>query len=330
MRFANKNIKILLNYGLGPVLFIWLSYSIYRQVLQQPHLPSAWQNLKQSFSGDAAWKFYTALLLMPVNWGLEARKWQILLRPLEKLPFWTSFKAILSGVAFSINTPNRIGEYGGRILYVKEGHRWKAVSLTIIGSFSQLIITLLFGLGGLVFLLCDPVTGPAVAGYALWIKALLYGSLLVTAILLLLYFRLGWILQWMERIPKTGRFMQHLTVIENLPVSFLLRVISLSGLRYFVFVIQYILLLQLFAVNIPAWQAFWLISVLYVVLAVLPTITLAELGIRGEVSLVLFTMVSANKLGIVWAATAVWAVNLVLPALAGSLLFLGIKIFSDK
>ncbi len=104
----------------------------------------------------------------------------------------------------------------------------------------------------------------------------------------------------------------------------------MSALRYFVFVIQYILLLQLFEVTIPAWQAFWLISVLYVVLAVLPTITLAELGIRGEVSLVLFTMVSANKLGIVWAATAVWAVNLVLPALAGSLLFLGIKIFSDK
>ncbi len=330
MRFANKNIKILLNYGLGPVLFIWLSYSIYHQVLHQPHLNSAWLNLKQSFYGDSAWKFYVALLLMPVNWGLEARKWQVLLKPLQRLSFFTSFKAILSGVAFSITTPNRIGEYGGRILYVREGHRWKAVSLTIIGSFSQLIVTLLFGLGGLLFLLVSPVTGPAVTAYALWIKALLYGSSLVTAILLLIYFRLGWIVQWLERIPRTGRFMQHLSVIENLPVRFLLRVISLSAARYFVFVIQYILLLQLFAVNIPAWQAFWLISVLYVVLAVLPTITLAELGIRGEVSLLLFTMVSANQLGIVWAATAVWVVNLVLPALAGSLLFLGIKIFSDK
>ncbi len=330
MRFANKNIKILLNYGLGPVLFIWLSYSIYRQVLQQPHLDTAWLNLRQSFSGADAWKLYTALLLMPVNWGLEARKWQVLLKPLEKLSFLTSFKAILSGVAFSINTPNRIGEYGGRIVYVREGHRWKAVSLTIIGSFSQLIVTLLFGLGGLLFLLNSPTTGAAVAAYALWIKALLYGSLLVTAFLLLVYFRLGWIIQWVERIPKTGRFVQHLTVIENLPVRFLLRVVSLSATRYFVFVIQYILLLQLFKVTIPAWQAFWLISVLYMVLAVLPTITLAELGIRGQVSVLLFGMVSANTLGIAWAAGAIWVINLVLPALAGSLLFLGIKIFSDK
>ena len=330
MRFANKNIKILLNYGLGPVLFIWLSYSIYRQVLQQPHLDTTWNSLRQSFSGDAAWKLYTALLLMPVNWGLEARKWQVLLKPLEQLSFLTSFKAILSGVAFSINTPNRIGEYGGRIVYVREGHRWKAISLTIIGSFSQLIVTLLFGLGGLVFLLRSPITGSVVAAYALWIKTLLYGSLLVTGFLLLVYFRLGWIIQWVERIPKTGRFMQHLTVIENLPVRFLLRVVSLSTTRYFVFVIQYILLLQLFKVNIPAWQAFWLISVLYMVLAVLPTITLAELGIRGQVSVLLFGMVSVNTLGIVWAAGAIWVINLVLPALAGSLLFLGIKIFSDK
>jgi hypothetical protein len=137
-------------------------------------------------------------------------------------------------------------------------------------------------------------------------------------------------LQWLERIPKTGRFMQYLVIIERLPVRFLLRVAFLSVLRYIVFVIQYILLLQLFNVEIDAWQAFWLISVLYVVLAVTPTITLAELGIRGQVSLVLFGMVSSNSLGIEVAATAIWVINLVLPALAGSLLFLGIKIFSDK
>jgi len=330
MTARNKNMKILLNYGLGPVLFIWLSYSIYHQVSRQPHLDTAWNGLRQSLYGEAAWKLYAALALMPVNWGLEARKWQVLLKPLEKLSLFTCFKAILSGVAFSINTPNRIGEYGGRIVYVQDGHRWKAVALTIIGSLSQLIVTLLFGLGGLLFLLKSPATGPAVAVYAVWIKALFYGSFAVTACLALLYFRLGWMLQWLERIPKTGRFLQYVAVIENLPVRFLLRVVSLSVIRYIVFVIQYILLLQLFDVAIDAWQAFWLISVLYVVLAVTPTITLAELGIRGQVSLLLFSMVSANSLGIEMAATAIWVINLVLPAFAGSLLFLGIKIFSDK
>jgi len=48
------------------------------------------------------------------------------------------------------------------------------------------------------------------------------------------------------------------------------------------------------------------------------------------VSLLLFSLVSANKFGIVGAATAIWFINLVIPALAGSLLFVSLKIFSDK
>ena len=330
MFIKNKNIKLLLNYGLGPVLFIWLSYSIYHQLQQQTSLHMAYQNLKQSFSGPQSWKLYMALLLVSVNWGIEARKWQILLTPLEKTGFPRAVKAILAGLAFSMNTPNRIGEYGGRVLYVQDGHRWQAVSLTIIGSFSQLIITLAFGLGGFIFLLTNLTTSVSVSAYTLWIEVVMYGIILVLFFLVLLYFRLAWIVKWLKKIPKSNRFLQHLSVIETIPVTILLRVLLLSGVRYIVFVIQYILLLQLFDVQAGWWQAFWLITVLYVVLAIIPTITLAEIGIRGQAGLVLFTMVSTNKLGIVGATTAIWMMNLVIPALAGSLLFLGIKIFSDK
>ena len=50
----------------------------------------------------------------------------------------------------------------------------------------------------------------------------------------------------------------------------------------------------------------------------------------SSISLLLFTLISANKFGIVGAATAIWFINLVIPALIGSLLFLSLKIFSDK
>ena len=330
MFIKNKNIKILVNYGLGPVLFIWFSYAIYKQVSNQPHLQDALQNLKQSVTGVQSWKIYVALLLVPVNWGLEARKWQVLIKPVETISFFSAFKAVLAGLAFSMNTPNRIGEYGGRVLYVHEGHRWKAFSLTIIGSFSQLIITLAMGLGGLVFLLVNRVTAAGIAEYYIWIRVLLWGSILVTVFLVLLYFRLGQIIKWLEKLPKARSFLQHITVIEDLPVTILLRTISLSFIRYIIFVFQYILLLQLFAVETSVWHSFWLISVLYLILAITPTIALAEAGIRGQVSLLLFTLVSANKFGIVGAATAIWLINLVIPALVGSLLFLSLKIFSDK
>jgi Lysylphosphatidylglycerol synthase TM region len=330
MFIKNKNIKILVNYGLGPVLFIWFSYAIYKQISTQPHLQDALHNLKQSVTGAQSWKIYVAILLVPVNWGLEARKWQVLIKPVETISFFSAFKAVLAGLAFSMNTPNRIGEYGGRVLYVHEGHRWKAFSLTIIGSFSQLIITLAMGLGGLVFLLVNRVTAAGISDYYIWIRVLLWGSILITAFLVLLYFRLGQIIKWLEKLPKARSFLQHITVIEDLPVTILLRTISLSFMRYIIFVFQYILLLQLFGVDTAIWHSFWLISVLYLILAITPTIALAEAGIRGQVSLLLFTLLSANKFGIVGAATAIWLINLVIPAFVGSLLFLSLKIFSDK
>jgi Lysylphosphatidylglycerol synthase TM region len=330
MLIKNKNIKLLVNYGLGPILFTWLSWSIWNQLNNRPHLSNVFEQLSLAFSGPSSWKLYTALILVLANWGLEAHKWQILLQPLERPGFLKSFKAILSGVAFSINTPNRIGEYAGRVLYVKEGHRWEAVSLTIIGSLSQLIITLLMGMGGLLFMLNNKTLASATGSYSMWLWALFYGTGLVHLILLLLYFRLGWMMNWLEKIPRTQRFFKHLAVIEKLPVTILLRVLVISAVRYSVFVIQYILLLQLFNVEITSAQAFWLITVMYLVLATIPSIALAEIGIRGKVSILLFGMLSAHTQGILYSAAAIWLMNLILPALAGSLLFLGLKIFSDK
>jgi hypothetical protein len=65
------------------------------------------------------------------------------------------------------------------------------------------------------------------------------------------------------------------------------------------------------------------------VLALIPTIALAEIGVRGKVSLALFGLFSINSIGIVAASVGIWFMNLVIPALFGSLLILGIKI-ADK
>ena len=80
---------------------------------------------------------------MLINWSIEALKWKISIRHIQRISFLRSFRAVLSGVSFSVNTPNRIGEYLGRVLYIEEGHRLQAISLTIVCSMSQLIITLL-------------------------------------------------------------------------------------------------------------------------------------------------------------------------------------------
>lgn len=327
-----KNIKIFLNYFLGPLLFIWLSVSIYHQVQHQPDLGYSLNNIKKAFQSDQNWKCWAIAGMILLNWGIEACKWQLLLRPLEKITLGRSFKAILAGLALALNTPNRVGEYGGRILYVHEGHRIQAVSLTIVGSFSQLIVTLLCGCGGLIFLLNvnEPATAATTIGsYSFWINMMVYIVAGISIVCLLLYFRLGLLFRWMEKLPLFSKGAKHLLVMNKLNDSTLRKVLGLSFLRYMVFAGQYVLMLQLMQISVPAWQAFWLISVLFLVMAVIPTIALADLGIRGQASLELFGLFSADKLGIIAASAGVWCVNLVLPALIGSILIAGIKIF-DK
>jgi len=107
----NKNIKLFLNYFLGPLLGVWLFYSLYQQVKAQPHLHASLLLIKQAPFGGQAWRFWLVIILAFLNWGLEAKKWQVLIKNLEPLNYFVALKGVLSGVTLSLNTPNRMGEY---------------------------------------------------------------------------------------------------------------------------------------------------------------------------------------------------------------------------
>jgi hypothetical protein len=83
-------------------------------------------------------------------------------------------------------------------------------------------------------------------------------------------------------------------------------------------------------VGIDALLSFWLITVFYLVMAVAPTIGFLELPVRAKASMELMQLYSTNTLGIGTAALGIWIINLVIPALIGSLLILGIKIVKVK
>ena len=104
----------------------------------------------------------------------------------------------------------------------------------------------------------------------------------------------------------------------------------LSAIRFVVFVSQYILLFRLLQVEVTWWQGFWVVSVLMLILAVIPTITMTEFVVRGEAAIALMGLFSDNIIGIGTASFAIWIINLIIPALLGSLLILGIKIIKDK
>ena len=77
----------------------------------------------------------------------------------------------------------------------------------------------------------------------------------------------------------------------------------------------------------PLKEAIWSVSILFLLIAIVPTIPIAELGVRGEISIKVFGLFSSNTLGIVSAAGFIWLINLIIPALVGSLFVLSLRIF---
>ena len=108
------------------------------------------------------------------------------------------------------------------------------------------------------------------------------------------------------------------------------RLFLLSSVRYGVFVIQYLLLFRLFEVNVSAADGFWVMSLVFLALALIPTVALVEVGLRGQISLQLVGLFAANNLGILLTSITIWGINLIIPALAGSLLILGLRLFNQR
>lgn len=259
------------------------------------------------------------LVLMFVQWVVEAKKWQLLLALFSPISLRTAIKAIFSGISFSIATPNRIGEFAGRILHLPTGSRLQGTSFTFVGNFSQLIVTFVCGSFSLFFLSTSDVQVFSKlfhAGFFIFIKILLP---ILTLFMLLLYFKLGFIFEKLLSLRFFQRVGQQLSALKEIPNIILLDVILLSFFRFFIFFIQYLLLFYLMDVGVGPADLFIGISILFLLLSAIPTIAFVELGLRWQFALILFGGVSNNKLGISIAITTVWFVNLILPAFLGAL-----------
>ncbi len=328
----NKKLKIFINYVLGPVLFVWLSYSIYRQIRQQTDVQQSWEMIKAAITGTQSWKIGFVVFLMLVNWGIESRKWQVLVRGVQRVSFWRAYRAIFSGQALAFNTINRVGESAGRAIFLEEGNRIRGIVLSAVGSMSQILVTFLMGLLALIYMRFNIIDATHhLKGLSVfWLDGLMYIICVGLVLFTIVYFRISWVITLLEKVPLVAKYKFFVQKLEDFHYRELAHVLILSLLRYIVFVIQYIFLLQVFDVEVFWADAACMACVLFLVLAIVPTIALAELGFRGKVSIQLFGLLSSNTIGIIATAAGIWIINLIIPAIAGSIFILGIRLFRNR
>jgi len=73
----------------------------------------------------------------------------------------------------------------------------------------------------------------------------------------------------------------------------------------------------------------WIASICFtfLVLSMAPNFAVAELGVRGLVSVWVLGFFTTNKVSILMATLSVWFVNLMIPAAMGALLLIGVQKF---
>jgi hypothetical protein len=325
----NKNIKLILNYVAGPALLAILFYAVSHQLKQQPGWKSSLIQIKAAFTGNGQWKLYAMFALMWVNWGLEAAKWKISILPVQRISFIRAFQAILAGSCIASFTPNRMGEYFGRMLYLDKGKKIQSVSPAIVCSMAQILVTLIAGLTGL--LLFRRFIPPHPAGWLTSPSISLF--ILVTGISALLlatiYFRFDPLVGLINRLLK--KYVKTISLPEHFGNPVLFKILLFSFVRYGVFLLQYLLLFSLFELGISGTDVFMGVSVMFVVMAVIPSFTLlTDLGLRWEAGIQIFRVFTLNTAGILAVSLGIWLINLIIPALIGSLLILRIKLFGSR
>jgi len=285
------------------------------QLLYEKDTGLMWQSLLDSWSSEHAWMIILAIALMPMCWMLEAKKWKLLMRPALRMSFRRAIGAVLGGVSLSLFTPNRIGEYGGRILFVPAKYNWRAVIATLVGSFAQNLIHITFGLIAVVLFL---VFGSVIP------HALQTGIGILTALVLiigvLVYFRIPALSVWVEKLkpPKwLRRPWRALQYLKQITTRDLMIALGFSLAKYAVFSSQFVLLLLYFGVDVPV---FWIasgVAVMYLMQTGVPLPPFVDVVVRSELAVLLWASFAVNEFSVLAASFFLWVINLLIPAFFG-------------
>jgi hypothetical protein len=274
------------------------------------------------------------VLMMPVNWSIETLKWKFLIKKIEHVTFVKAFLAVFAGITIGTFTPNRSGENVGRVFILEHANRWEGVFITFIGSLSQILITLLFGSAAFLYFFIDRCTYFAEHNYSIYLMLLII-AWLITLFTAILYFRISWLkgfIRWF--VPKKQQlFISHLKVFANYSSKELLQVLFFSACRYLLFAFQFYILLWICQIHFTAFEGMVYISLMYLFITAIPSITLTEIGIRGSVGIFLLEIFYFSNPALVsdlapkalLASFLIWIINLIIPALIGEFFILKLK-----
>ncbi len=270
-------------------------YFIYDKLASDKSLD--WEKFWELANEKFTFSVIFGLLLMSfANRFFEILKWKNLVSTIHTISVGEATKQVLGALAAGIFTPNGIGEYAGKALYFNKNQTKKVVFLNLVCNGIQMILTIIFGTVGLFIL-----------GYWQW------GFIIIG---LSIFFFLFSILS--KNITIKGYSIEKLmNKINEIPKHVHNRNNLLALCRYLTFSHQYYFLFLVFGVDLPYATMMATIAVVYFLASSLPSFQFLDFAVKGSVAVFFFGKLGINDWIVVFVATLMWFLNVVLPVVMG-------------
>ncbi len=319
----NKNYKKklynLFNFALMFLAWVYLYSQIKNHQSFFIQITDLWSELQKNKA-----ILFIVFVLMFINWILEAKKWQILIKLVAKINLLQSLQSVWVGLSLAAFLP--LGNFLGRAKNLPQENRFNSVSALLVNGGLQFWVTMLGGIFGIsqFFELKNFLTFLL---FAFWILLYLLG----------LFFYDKWSSAETPTKAATinNKIVRHLKLVDKIIIWLqknlyfisyysqqdILKTTFLALLRYFVFLVQMILIFKAANFSLSIEKIIIGSSLLFAAKSVLPVGGfLVGLSVREATALYFFGSLGEEK--VITITFLLWIINIGLPVLVGSVLLL--------
>lgn len=315
--------KKLLSYSFKAIILALAFFFIYHQFLKKGQDIQRFEHLLHAIGHTQVLLVMSVIFaLMLINWLLEALKWQYVTRNLVRISFGKAVECVFSGLTWAIFTPNRLGEYGGRVMFLPPRKRIHGVFAMAVGSFGQNVITNVLGTFAILWF---------TARYLHFNSWIYLGFVLLgiayIALFLVCYFNIKWLVSLLNSIRFLRKYHRFFDVIGKYKFDELFRIILFCGARFFTFSCQYYILIRLFIPQIPGFEILMMTFIVFFIQSALPSLDLLDVAVRSATAATVFSYATNQQIAVITVFSAVWLINLIIPAILGSVFVFKLKFF---
>ncbi|MGB1247679.1 MAG: lysylphosphatidylglycerol synthase domain-containing protein [Chitinophagales bacterium] len=316
----NRKLKKYLLIALKVILFVVMAYLIYIQINSKSGEIDFIAEFKKGLHWQRLPLLLAILACVPLNWFAESVKWRLFVKRFQpNFDKKKSLRSVIIGSFFGFVTPNRVGEFAGRLYGIEKENWGKGFAAGYWGGAAQFFVT--FSIGAFM--------GWRTLLYYLEIDAgnkfVIPGIILYALGILLAFFCMKTLIAKVQKFSFLKKFTKKYRFDFDMPFGELIKVLFLTITRYSIYVTQYCMALHFFGLDLPFMDLYSSVSTMLLVHTCIPSLPFVDLGVKGNALMLIMSSYTPNQIAILMAILLIWLINIVSPAIVGYFFFAKVK-----